>query len=160
MSAEESRRIKRKYTNIALGLLAAIAAYMIGSVLVLKRTTIVYNIVVIGGLIAFWVINDIIGPSKAREFEGRSQAQMDAYRKYAAMDLIGYVGLAYFALAIGQNSGIYGALVYAVTRMMKRRFQDEYDGVAQEDEEETVPEQIIDAKDSGDVIDTEDQAEE
>ena len=134
MQDNERKKIRKKYINIALAVLGVVAAYIIASALIFKRVTIGYNIAIIVGLGVFWLIMDVVAPLKARDFDGKSQAQMDAYRKYAALDLLGYVGLMYFALAMRSNTSIYGALVYVVARMTRNRFRDEFEGTEAEAE--------------------------
>ena len=144
MNENEKNRIQKIYTNLALALLGLIAVYIVVSALIIKKVTIMYNIVIIVGLTIFWAIMDIVIPVKTQDFEGRTKEQMDAYKKYAAFDFLGYAGLMYFALAMQSNTSIYGALVYVVARMMKNRFRDEYEGVSEDDADED--ESIVDAE--------------
>ena len=153
MNENEKNRIRKIYTNLALALLGLIAVYIVVSALIIKKVTIMYNIVIIVGLTVFWAIMDIVIPVKTQDFEGRTKEQMDAYKKYAAFDFLGYAGLMYFALAMQSNTSIYGALVYVVARMMKNRFKDEYEGVSEDDADED--ESIVDAE--GTVIDTDEE---
>ena len=136
MSETERNTIRKRYTTAALVLLALIAVYIVVSALVFKRVTIVYNVVIIAGLSAFWAIVDILAPWKAGDFEEKTPEQMSAYKKYAAADLLGYAGLMYFALAMTSNTSIYGALVYVVSRMLKNRFKDEFEGITHDEDEE------------------------
>ena len=155
MSDTEKKRIRKKYTNIALGLLALIAIYIIVSAVVIKKLTFVYDIVIVVGLLTFWAIMDILIPIKAHEFEGKTPEQMAAYKKYAILDLIGYIGLMVFALALHSGAGIYGALVYVVARIMKNRFWDEYEGITKEEEAETAePAETVETAESAEIPDT------
>ena len=133
MSEFEKEKIRKKYTALAMSLLGLIAIFMIFSIVVLKRITAAYNVVVIIGLTAFWAIMDIVIPIKTQAFEGKTDAQISAYKKYAAADLLGYVGLMYFALAAQRNTGIYGAIVYLFSRILRNRFQEEYQGAAEDE---------------------------
>ena len=160
MSEKEKNRIRKIYTNLALALLGLIAVYIVVSALVIKKVTIMYNVVIIVGLTVFWAIMDIVIPLKAQDFEGRTKEQMDAYKKYAAFDFLGYAGLMYFALAMQSNTSIYGALVYVVARMLKNRFRDEYEGVQEDDADEAVIDMegtVIDADEEGLVTSSADQ---
>lgn len=138
MSENEKEKIRKKYTALAMGLLAVIAVYMIFSIVVLKKITIVYNVMIIVGLTAFWAIMDIVIPLKTQALEGKTEAQLAGYKKYVAADFLGYVGLMYFALAAQRNTGIYGAIIYLISRMLRNRFQEEFNGT-QEDEDEDEP---------------------
>jgi len=154
MDEKEKNRIRKIYTNLALVLLGLIAVYIVVSALVIRKVTIMYNVVIIVGLTVFWAIMDIVVPVKAQDFEGRTKEQMDAYKKYAAVDLLGYAGLMYFALAMQSNTSIYGALVYVVARMLKNRFRDEFEGVQEDDTEED--ESAVDAEGTFIDVDEED----
>ena len=154
MDEKEKNRIRKIYTNLALVLLGLIAVYIVVSALVIRKVTIMYNVVIIVGLTVFWAIMDIVVPVKAQDFEGRTKEQMDAYKKYAAVDLLGYAGLMYFALAMQSNTSIYGALVYVVARMLKNRFRDEFEGVQEDDAEED--ESAVDAEGTFIDVDEED----
>ncbi len=85
-----------------------------------------YGASIITGLTVFWILTDIVLPVATHEFEDKTPEQMNAYKGVAVTDLAGYAGLVYFCLVLDEQRGFYGAIVYAISVMMKRRFMDDY----------------------------------
>ena len=77
---------------------------------------------------------------KAHDFDDRTPEQMDAYKKMAALELIGFAGLYIFAAEAGKsasgssvgNASLLGAVIFLLTSMTKRKYRDEYLGIAPE----------------------------
>ena len=101
-----------------------------------------YKVALCVMLFAFWIANDVVEPIVTKAFDDRTPEQIRAYRIFALLNLVGYTGLAFFAMSVGGSNGIYGALVFAVTMMYKKRFLNKYLGIEEEDEEEQAPEEI------------------
>ena len=101
-----------------------------------------YKVALCVMLFAFWIANDVVEPIVTKAFDDRTPEQIRAYRIFALLNLVGYTGLAFFAMSVGGSNGIYGALVFAVTMMYKKRFLNKYLGIEEENEEEQAPEEI------------------
>ncbi len=101
-----------------------------------------YKVALCVMLFAFWIANDVVEPIVTKAFDDRTPEQIRAYRIFALLNLVGYTGLAFFAMSVGGSNGIYGALVFAVTMMYKKRFLNKYLGIEEVDEEEQAPEEI------------------
>lgn len=115
--------------------LAAIVAYMVWCAVRKKEFGIPYIALMGTALFLFWIMIDIVVPYATGEFSDRTPEQMAAYKKYAALELAGYAGLAYFAGAMNNNTGLYGAIAFALCTMYKRRFRDEYMGITHDEDE-------------------------
>ena len=136
---EEQRRRTRTILRVAEAvILLIVVAYMLYSILVLKKPGPAYPFLITAGILLAWLIENVILPLKTGSFEGKTPAQMTAYRKYAALGLVGYLGLAYFALAASSSTGFYGAIVYVITTVTKRRFQDEFTNVPGTGDEDAI----------------------
>ena len=96
-----------------------------------------YKIGLCAALFVFWVLNDVVEPIVTKAFADRTPEQISAYRTYALLNLVGYAGLGYFAMDMSGSTGFYGAMVFAIAMMYKRRFLNRYLGIeedaAQED---------------------------
>ena len=136
--------------------LIAIVAYMIWCAATKREFGIPYVVLMATALLLFWVMTDIVVPLATGEFRDRTPEQMASYKKYAALELAGYAGLAYFAGAMSSNTGLYGAVAFAVCTMYKRRFRDEYMGIAHDENE--VPGETSDAAVPEDEITSEEPA--
>ena len=145
MSDKEKRRIERNLTIVGFLVLLLMVAYMVYCGAVLKKMGVFYAVVISCGLLVFWILTSVLSPILTKEKDGWTTSQADAYKKYALLTLVGYAGLAYFAIGVNNSTGLYGALVYAATMMFKKRFRDEYMGTAEEEagvpEESDVPEE-------------------
>lgn len=130
---EQKKTVKRIVRAAEALILVVVLGYMAYSAFVLKKPGTLYPYVIGGGILAIWLIDSVIYPIKSHEFEGKTPQQISAYRKYAALGLLGYLGLIYFAISPSSSNGFYGAIVYVIAIMFKRRFMEEYTGTADEE---------------------------
>jgi hypothetical protein len=114
--------------------LVVVLVYMIWCAVNKRDFGVPYVVLMSAMLLLFWIMTVIVVPYASGEFAGRTPEQMSAYRKYGALELAGYAGLAYFAGAMSQNTGLYGAMVFAVCTMYKRRFRDEFYGIKENED--------------------------
>ncbi len=142
MDEQTKRKRRTVLTAVGIVILVAMVGYMLYCGLVIKKLSVTYQIVMAVGIFLFWLIESVISPIATDEFEGKTRKQTDAYKKAAALSLIGYMGLIYFMIAVNSRTGFYGAMVYVVTIMFKRRFMETYrgEGDSEEEEEETAEE--------------------
>lgn len=134
MDAQKKRKLDRMIFRISLLPLAAGLIYMFYSALKKQELGIDYYVVLILCLGLHWFISDVVSIICIKGFEGKTEAQIKAYRIYAALNLAGFAGLGYFAVSVGNNSGIIGALIYVMTLSQKRKYLDEYRGIVKEEE--------------------------
>ena len=146
---ENTRRTRRRIlTVIDFIVLGALVGYMIYSGFVVKQINNTYRIVIGVGIFLFWLIENVIAPIVTDEFADKTPEQINTYKKMAALSLVGYMGLVYFVAAMNHNTGIYGAVAYVVTVMIKRRLSDEYYG--RTSKEESDPEEADAVEDGAD----------
>ena len=128
---DKQRKLKLVKALNVLVILAVVGifAYLLYSALVLKTFPSFYGPMMCIALAVFWALNDVAAPLLREDFKGKTPEQMDAYRKFAAAELAGYAGLGYFASTVESQTGIYGAVVFAATMMMKRKFHNVYLGL-------------------------------
>ena len=79
--AETARRnkIRRAYVLAGVGVLILALIYLVYTALAVKKFTVMYNVVLIGALLAFWVLTDIMAPVKAHDFDDRTPEQMGTF---------------------------------------------------------------------------------
>ena len=137
MDAKKVKKIRNITTAVSVVLLVGVAVTLYFAVK-MGLDKMVFNGIIIAFLLVFWVMMDIVEPRLLRQLEGISQERKMAYYKYLALGLVEYGGLAYFVLTLGTdgNSGLLGAVVYAVGLSTKRRFRDEYMGTAPKKDEQ------------------------
>lgn len=145
LRTDERNRIRRRYVLIGLAVLVAALVYLLYTAFVTKNFGWTYSVSLIAALLFFWVMSDIVAPRKAHDFDDRSPQQMDAYKKMAICELVGYAGLAWFGLSTGGGSqSLYGAIVFLLATMLKRKYRDQYMGVTRDENG-----RIVDAGEDG-----------
>ena len=81
-------------------------------------------------LVGYWAATDILEPKLTKLLEGVTEDQKKAYKKYAAMDFAGYMGILVFVIFAGRggasNVGMIGLVVYAYTLSAKKKFRLEF----------------------------------
>lgn len=133
MDAQQKRKLDKMIFRFSLLPLAVGLVYMFYSALKRKELGIDYYVVLILCLGLHWLVSDVISMICIKGFEGKTEAQKKAYRIYALLNLAGFAGLGYFAVSVGNNTGIWGALVYIMTLNMKRKYLDEYRGIVKKE---------------------------
>ena len=134
----------RVISVIFVGLIIGLLIYLLYKKVIGDRT---YQVLLCLVIFLYWVVQDILIPIVTKDFEGRTPEMMNGYRKYAALDLVGFAGLAWFGISFrGENSSFYGALVYFFAYMTKKRFWEEFQGIThdEDDEEEAEEEEDTD----------------
>lgn len=149
MQIEESKRkkIKRFTTGVSLLLLLGMAIFLVVSIQQEEVNQTLFYIIMIGSLFIFWLLMDVIEPRLLHELDDITFERRQAYYKYIGLDALGYAGLAYFVLSLGENGngGLIGAVIYGLSVGGKRRFRDEFKGINQE-EAEVVEEAVEEVK--------------
>lgn len=134
MDERRKKKIKDILFAVSMLMLAGLFAFIIYMAATKRSTDMLYYGVIVVFLVVFWTLTDILPITLTGGFEGKSDAQKQAYRNYAIIDAVGLAGLGYFAMSLNGN-GMMGAIVYAAAIMMKRKFYDEYrDGPQQQEE--------------------------
>lgn len=135
MDEQKKQQIEKRISILSFLLIAAVVAYIIYTIAVLKTVGTAYYVVIVGFLALYWFLTDVLVILLTKGFEGKTPQQVKAYKMYAAMNLAGLAGLGYFAIAISDRSGMLGALVYAFTMTRKRKYREEYLGILEEDQD-------------------------
>lgn len=145
MDEQQKRKLDKRIFRISMIPLLAGLAYMFFSALKKHELGTDYYVVLFLCLGLHWVISDVVSIIYIKGFEGKTDAQITAYKKYALINLAGFAGLGYFAVSVGTNNGLIGALIYILTLGQKRKFLDEYRGIVKKEEtaeEENAEEEI------------------
>ena len=136
MEYERKEKLSRMFKIAGLALLAVIGALLIYFGKTGRMTNILFGVLIGGGLLCFWLLMDVASPLAAHVFDDLTQEQVKAYRIFALLELAGYAGLTYFAVAVNSRTGIYGAVAFAATMMYKRQFYSKFLGESDEEDEE------------------------
>lgn len=130
MDIEEKKKIRRKITiasivTLILVIVLAFFGFMHGIVSVVG-----FQVIACLYLLAYWAATDILEPKLTKAFEGITEDQKKSYKKYAGVDLGGYVGMMLFIVTAGRgnasNIGMFGILVYVLSLNTKKRFRMEF----------------------------------
>lgn len=152
MDEQKKRKLEKQIFYISLVPILCAFCYILYTAFVKKTIGTGYYGVLFFCLGIYWVLTDIVTVVVTKAFENRTPEQIKAYKIYSALNLAGLAGLGYFAFSISSNSGIYGAMVYVLTLMWKRKYLDQYRGIAKpeaeapENGEEALPEDGEDAE--------------
>ena len=149
MDEQKKREIDRRIFRISLLPLVAAVIYIFYTAFIKKSLGIDYYVVLGLGLALHWLLSDVLSIILSKGFEGKTEAQIKAYRLYALLNLVGFAGLGYFACSVGNSNGFIGALIYVVTLSAKRKYLEEYKGVVKKEEEEEPEEENPEEDDPG-----------
>ncbi len=135
----DEKKRKRTSNMIRIGSMVAVVAAMAAMIwggYTGRISGNTYKIGLCAALFVFWLLNDVVEPVVTKAFADRTPEQISAYRTYALLNLVGYAGLGYFAMDMSGSTGLYGAMVFAIAMMYKRRFLNRYLGIEEDDAQE------------------------
>ncbi len=122
LSVTEERKIENKIRIILLIAAAIVIAFVIWTVMQKKPAGPLYYVIMIGLLVFVWVMQDVVGTVWKHALAQRSDEQVSAYLKAAAMDFVAYAGLTFFLVSLNSNAIIGAAIyVFGVTGARKQR---------------------------------------
>lgn len=129
MDEMQRRKIRMRISTASLVVLLVAAVCLIGGLLAGFLPPVAFRVGIGILLFLYWFVNDILEAKLTRILEDATLEQRKSYTKYVLFDAVGYIGLAYFAFSIGENSsaGLVGVVIYALTMSMKRKMQEEFD---------------------------------
>ena len=147
--AEENRIDMRIRIGVIIGALIVLA-YLIFCAAQRKEAGAAYYIIVAAFIVFYWLSADVIALKLKHGFAGRTEAQKTAYKKMAALDAVGCVGLALFLTGgigestsgSGNSSSLIGAMIYLFSVIYARRLRADYEkdpsepGKGKQDKEE------------------------
>ena len=136
LTGEEEYRIDMKIRISTIVMAVCILAYLIFCAMKKIEIGPVYYVIVIAFIALYWGVSDLLGLKLKHGFAGRSERQKSAYRKMAALDLIGDIGLGVFLIGLDSNYSLLGAVVYMVGIMSGRKYRAEYEKEDSEEEQE------------------------
>lgn len=160
MDEQKKRKLDKMIFRISMLPLVVGLAYMFFSAMKKHELGTDYYVVLFLCLGLHWVISDVISIICIKGFEGKTEAQIKAYRMYALMNLAGFAGLGYFAISVGTNNGLIGALIYILTLGRKRKFLDEYRGIVKPEETDEAEDTEENETEALEVSETEEATEE
>lgn len=96
MDKEERKKIHKKISIITLLALLVVIAVMIGGTLMGWLKIWAFQLIACLYLVGYWAATDILEPKLTKLLEGVTEDQKKAYKKYAAMDFAGYMGILVF----------------------------------------------------------------
>lgn len=148
LSPEEEERIDSRIRIVILVMMAVAVAVIIFLLLLKKTLGTGYYVGILTLLAVVWILKYVVSAILKHSLAQRTDKQVSAYLKAAALEFVAYVGLGWFLVAM-QGNAILGAAVYVFGLSTARSQRDIY---YQEDEEEdgsgTHPEnQVLDSED-------------
>ena len=151
MDEQKRRKIDKTMFRISMLPLVVAVIYILYTAFIKKSLGIDYYVVLGLGLALHWLLADVLSIVLSKGFEGKTEAQIKAYRLYALLNLVGFAGLGYFACSVANSNGFIGALIYVVTLSAKRKYLEEYKGIVKkkEAEEEETEEVVSEEEDPG-----------
>lgn len=133
MTEEQKKKTEKKIMIISIGIMVLAVAFLIVVGVTGTADTLLLPIGLSAFLAVYWLISDVFSVIWMKSFEGKTDEQKRAYYTYALIDAVGFAGLVYFIVDL---RGTTGAIIFAASVFLKRRFQDEFRGVDKNEEPE------------------------
>ncbi len=149
LSDAEERRIENRIRIIIFALALAVVIFVVMQGLKGVKLGPFYYGIMLTLLAVIWILQDVVGTVLKHALAQRTDEQVNAYLKACGLDLLSYVGLAWFLVAMNSNS-IIGAAIYVVGITSSRKQRDIYYKEPGEEEESNIVEGEGRVVDSGD----------
>ena len=129
MTQEVKKKIEKRILILSLGILGLTGIFL-GVCLATHQ---ILNPIFPAGLsllmLLYWAAANLLPVFRAKIFDGKSEAQKQAYWIYALIDFVGLAGLVYFVVDLDSTIG---AVVYAASIFLKKRYREKFDGKEEE----------------------------
>ena len=103
MDKEERKRIHKKISLLTLLALVIVVVIMIGGTFMGWLSIRAFQLIACLYLVGYWAVTDVLEPKLTKLLEGVTEDQKTSYKKYAAMDFAGYMGILVFVIFAGQG---------------------------------------------------------
>lgn len=131
MTQEDKKKIEKRILLLSLGILG-LTGFFLGVCLAAHQ---IQNRIFPVGLsvlmLLYWAVANLLPVFWAKNLEGKTEAQKQAYCVYALIDFVGLAGLVYFVIDLDSSMG---ALIYAASIFLKKTFKDKFEGKKEEEE--------------------------
>ena len=127
MTREQKRKIEKRVLILSLAFLALAAGFLVLAGVLDFVETLWYPIGLSVILFIYWLVTDVLPMKWLNSFQGKTAAQKRAYYIYAGLDLAGVAGLIWFLVDMESTTGL---AIYIASMLLKKKFKDEFDGVA------------------------------
>lgn len=131
MAEEQKKQIQKKIMVISIGIMVLAVVFLVALGMTETADTLLLPVGLSVFLAAYWFVSDVLSVIWLKSFEGKTDEQKRAYYTYALIEAAGFAGLIYFIVDL---RGTTGALIFAVSIFLKRRFRDEFQGVSEDGE--------------------------
>ena len=124
MDEQKKKQIDRNITILSFGVLLCAIGYAVYQGITKQADAHRFDIIMVCALAIFWVLMDVVRPKLTGELDGITDDEKRKHWLLALLDLGGYAGLAYFVIAREGQTGIYGAVVFLLTTIGKRKIRE------------------------------------
>ena len=133
---------KRKHAQkisfrILIVITVVVAAYIIYAIATKNVNVLIFQILLSVFVISYMLLSDVLEPLLYGGFENIDEVRKMAFIKMLAMDIIGTGALMYWIVMMSSDDSsnfLIPVLIYFFTLQFKRRFRDEFDGIAKSSE--------------------------
>ena len=134
----KKKEVQRTSVIIVLAMTAVIAAYLIYTLVTKNLNIVLFEIMLSIFVVTYTVLNDVVEPKRLGLLDNMTIGQRDAYMKIIVLDVVGIGGLLYWIAGMSSEDGesLLPVLIYFLAAQMKRKFRPEFEGTAEEENEE------------------------
>lgn len=124
MKQEEKKKIEKRILIISLGVLGLTGIFLAICLMTHQILSWIFPVGLSLLMLLYWAAANLLPVFWAKVFEGKSEAQKQSYCIYALIDFVGLAGLVYFVVDLDSTIG---AMVYAASIFLKKRFKEKFD---------------------------------
>ena len=142
---KKRRKEVQRLTLIVLGVMtAAIIGYTAYGLATETINMLIFGLLLGGFVVLYLVLSDIVEPYRLGLLRELTPEKRSAFLKVLLLDLIGGGALIYWIVGLGTETGsdlLIPFLIYFLTNQLKRKFQAELEGTAEEEKAEDTDEE-------------------
>lgn len=118
-------------------MLAALVLYIAYSLISKNMNLLLFQIMLCVFITIYTVMLDVVEPYRLGRFQGWTIGQRDAYTKMMIFDVIGVGAIIYWVIGMStqEEASILPVVIYFCMMQMKRKYQPEFEGTAEEEDE-------------------------
>ena len=165
MTEEKKAKVKKIILAIEILFAVILTGYIVLGIVTKETNQTVFNILAVGFVVSFFLLNDVAEPYFTKVFENMDDFRKEAYKKYLFWDLSAMAGLLLFVFNVTNTESstmfIAGAFLYFIGSKNKRNYQDAYLGRVTKEDVEAAKAAVADVEAiEVDAVEVEDAVEE
>lgn len=134
----KKKEVQKLTSRVVIGMIAVLAIYIVYALAAKKMNIVLFQVMLAAFIVVYTVMLDVVEPYRLGKLKNMTIGQRDAYTKMMIIDVVAVGCILYWIMGMSDPEGdasILPVVLYFFFMQMKRKFQPEFEGTAEKEEE-------------------------